>query len=211
MNKPGNEALQPVGERMIIRTADVSLEVKDTQAAADQIKAIAESLNGYVSSSDLRRTDDLLQGTVTVRVPATQFDAAMARIKAVGVKVEGEKLSSQDMTEEYTDLTARRRNLEATEQELLKLLTLLQELPDRDRQQHAGQRRHGRQQANQKAGGAQADQEHREKRADARRQADADAVDEHVTPVALLHTPRVAQPGKLSLQKRLPGGQRILW
>jgi hypothetical protein len=123
----GGEALQPVGERMIIRTADVAIDVTDTLAAADQIKAIAESLNGYVAGSNLYRSDDLLRGTVSIRVPAEQFDAAMARIKAVGVKVEREQVSGQDVTEEYTDLTARRRNLEATERELLALLTEVRE------------------------------------------------------------------------------------
>ncbi len=118
----GNEALQPVGERMIIRTADVSIAITDTLTAVDQIKAIAEGLKGYVASSNLYRSDELLRGTITVRVPASDFDTAMRKIKAAAVKVEGEKESSQDVGEEYTDLTARRRNLEATEQELLKLL-----------------------------------------------------------------------------------------
>jgi hypothetical protein len=123
----GDQALQPVGDRMIIRTADVGIEITDTAAAADQIKTIAESLGGYVASSNLFRSNDLLRGTISIRVPAEQFDTAMTRIKATGTKVEREQVSGQDVTEEYTDLTARRRNLEATEQELLKLLADVRE------------------------------------------------------------------------------------
>jgi len=124
----GNEALQPTGERMIIRTVDLGLQVEDTQAAADQVKAIAESFEGYVAGSSLYRAEDgLLRGTITIRVPASDVDTALERIKALATRVEREQESSQDVGEEYTDLTARRRNLEATERELLALLTQVRE------------------------------------------------------------------------------------
>ena len=44
-------------------------------------------------------------------------------LKGEAIRVENESLSGQDVTEEFVDLEARTRNLEATETELLELLT----------------------------------------------------------------------------------------
>jgi len=119
--------LAPVAERMIIRSADLAIVVEDTEAALLDIRGIARGLKGYVSSADMWRVDEQLRGTVTIRVPAESFDAAMDQIKDLAVEVERENVSAQDVTEEYTDLSARLRNLEATEEELLALLTEVRE------------------------------------------------------------------------------------
>jgi hypothetical protein len=101
--------------------------VEDTETALVEIRGVATGLNGYVSNSNVWRMDDRLRGTVTIRVPAESFDAAMDQIKDLAVEVERENVSGQDVTEEYTDLSARLRNLEATEVELLALLTEVRE------------------------------------------------------------------------------------
>jgi hypothetical protein len=116
-----------IGERMIIRTANLALKVEETEQAVAQIKSIATSLGGYVADSNIWRSDEKLRGTVTIRVPAESLDAAMEQIKGLAIEVERESVSGQDVTEEYTDLDARLRNLEATEKELLELLTEVRE------------------------------------------------------------------------------------
>lgn len=110
-------------ERMIIRTGNLALVVEDTAAAMQRIKSIVEELDGYVASSNAYHDGEQLRGTMTVRVPATQFDQALERFKSLAVRVQNESTGGQDVTEEYTDLSARLRNLEATEKELLELLT----------------------------------------------------------------------------------------
>jgi hypothetical protein len=119
--------LGSVAERMIIRSADLAVVVEDTETALIEIRGVATALNGYVSNSNVRRVDERLRGTVTIRVPAESFDVAMDQIKHLALEVERENISGQDVTEEYTDLSARRRNLEATEEELLALLTEVRE------------------------------------------------------------------------------------
>ncbi|MHB8576435.1 MAG: DUF4349 domain-containing protein [Dehalococcoidia bacterium] len=105
-------------DRKIIRNADLAIEVKDTGAAIDSVASIATGLGGYVASSKLTRTDDVLRGTITLRVPAEQFDTAMSEIKGLGTKVTRENITGQDVTEEYTDLDARIANLESTAEQL---------------------------------------------------------------------------------------------
>lgn len=114
-------------ERMIVRTAELSLVVQDTEESVTQIKGIVGTLGGYVVSVKLWRDQDQLRGSITVRVPAEVLDDALNRFKAIAIKVQRESGSSQDVTEEYSDLSAQLRNLEATEQELLELLRTVRE------------------------------------------------------------------------------------
>ncbi len=114
-------------ERMIVRTADLSLVVSDAEAAAGQIKTIATGLGGYIVSTQLWREEEQLRGSITVRVPAESLDDALQSFKRLAIRVERESGSSRDVTEEYSDLDAQLRNLEATEQELRELLSTVRE------------------------------------------------------------------------------------
>lgn len=114
-------------ERMIIRTGNLTLVVKDTAQTMNQVRDLVESMGGYVVESNAYRDQGLLRGRMTVRVPAEKFDQAMDEIRAVAVRVESESSSGQDVTEEYSDLSAQLRNLEATETELRELLATVRE------------------------------------------------------------------------------------
>lgn len=116
-----------VSDRMIVRTANLSLLVEDTEETLETIERLADQLEGYVSDLQTWRQDDQLAGIVTLRVPASSFDQARERIKDLAVEVESENVSGQDVTEEYVDLEARLRNLEVAEEELLELLDSAQE------------------------------------------------------------------------------------
>ncbi len=114
-------------ERMIVRNADLSLVVSDAEAAAAQIKTVATGLGGYVVSTQFWREKEQLRGSMTVRVPAESLDSALDSFKRLAIRVERESGSSRDVTEEYVDLDAQLRNLEATEQELRELLSTVRE------------------------------------------------------------------------------------
>jgi len=116
-----------VGERMIVWTGNVSLIVKDVEKGLEEAESIAKGLGGYVVSSNAWYQEDQLRASLTIRVPADSFDAAMERLGAMAVRVESRSVSTEDVTEEYTDLDSRLRNLEATEKELLELLTEVRE------------------------------------------------------------------------------------
>jgi len=117
----------PVTERMIIWTGNISLIVKDAEESLEKAQAIAKDLGGYVVNSSSWFEDQQLRARLTIRVPAEAFDAAMDGLKDLAIRVENTNISTQDVTEEYTDLDARLRNLEATEAELLELLTEVRE------------------------------------------------------------------------------------
>jgi len=115
---------------MIIQRANLELVVSDTAESLEAIKGLVRELGGYIAQSNAWRQGEWLRANLTLRVPAESLEVALDRLKALAVKVQRESLSGEDVTEEYTDLNARLRNLEATERELLALLTEVREKPN---------------------------------------------------------------------------------
>ncbi|MBI2860176.1 MAG: DUF4349 domain-containing protein [Chloroflexi bacterium] len=119
----GVDAGLPAFDRMIVRTADVALVVDDVPEAINNIAGLAEDAGGHVVNSRRWREGDRLIGNISIRVPAAAFSDILAALRGLAVEVLTETTSSQDVTEEYTDLSAKLRNLEATEEQLLVLIT----------------------------------------------------------------------------------------
>jgi hypothetical protein len=101
-------------ERLIIRTGELHIIVRDTEETVSAITALVSSLEGWVVNSSLQQRGDAKAGTIRIRIPAAHFDTALAQVKGLAVSVTSENTSGQDVTEEYVDLSARLANLEAT-------------------------------------------------------------------------------------------------
>jgi hypothetical protein len=118
----------PAVERKIIRNAELSLETDEPQKAMQRVASIAEARGGFVVTSESRQQAGADGGkayeiiTMEARVPAAQFDAALNDIRAVGSRVTAEKITGQDVTEEYIDLEARLRTQRALEAQLLDIM-----------------------------------------------------------------------------------------
>ena len=125
----GDTANAPAGdaERMIIRTADLSVVVTDAAQAQQSVADAVAGLGGYIADSSAWREGEQLRARMTVRVPAEKLDALLAAIKGTAVRVQQENVRGQDVTEEFSDLSAQLTNLEATEKELRELLTEVRE------------------------------------------------------------------------------------
>lgn len=114
--------VQAETDRKIIRTGQITLEIANIAGAMEDVALIASDLGGYVVSSNRYGTEDKTSGRVTIRVPANRFNEAFVKLRNLAVKVPSESTNSQDVTEEYSDLQAKLRNLEATETQFLSLL-----------------------------------------------------------------------------------------
>ncbi len=117
-------------ERMIVRTGNMWLVVNDVPIALDQITELAEGFDGYVVFSNRWKEGERLAGAITIRVPAEHFDDATRALRGLAVEVTSESTSSQDVTEEYVDLSAKLRNLEATEEQYLRLMEKAERVED---------------------------------------------------------------------------------
>ena len=117
-------------DRKIVRTGYLTLEVNAIDEAMADVARVARELDGYVVSSNKQGDKDIAYGRISIRVPADRFDEAFDRLHKLAVKVPNESTESQDVTEEYTDLKAQLRNLEATEAQYLELLKKAETVED---------------------------------------------------------------------------------
>ncbi len=117
-------------DRKLVKTGQLTLEVDDIVEAMDDVAEIAGELDGYVVSSSKHERENRVFGHISIRVPAERFDEAFDRLRQLAVDVPYENTESRDVTEEYTDLEAQLRNLEATEAQYLALLKKAETVED---------------------------------------------------------------------------------
>jgi hypothetical protein len=109
-------------ERMVIKTANIALVVEDVNSALQQISDLANANGGYVINSNIQGDQNRLYGSISFRVDAAKFDQTLLALHTLSVDVRSENTNGQDVTEEFTDLDAQLRNLEASETQLLALM-----------------------------------------------------------------------------------------
>jgi molybdopterin converting factor small subunit len=100
----------------------MQLVVTDVTEALKQITNLAGTYGGFVVNSNVQENQNRLYGNISIRVLSERFNDALAALRAMAVDVRSESTSGQDVTEEYTDLSAKLRNLQAAETQLLKLM-----------------------------------------------------------------------------------------
>lgn len=124
-------ALAPtLSQAMVIKTANLTLVVKNPVEASAAVQALAEGLGGFVVSSNVYQTsvdaagNRLMQANLSIRVPAERLTDALAQLKrlAVNGEADSENITGEDVTAQYTDLESQLRNLEAAEAQLQKIM-----------------------------------------------------------------------------------------
>lgn len=123
------QAQQPA--RLIIRNADITIVVQDTQAQLDELNKIAADYGGYIANTSTYKVDqDALQAQVTLRIESAQLDAALDRIRKLAVEVRSESIRGDDVTAEFVDLDAQLKNLEAAEAQLKEIMARAEKTED---------------------------------------------------------------------------------
>jgi hypothetical protein len=125
----------PIQERLVIQNADLTLVVKDPKAKMDAVSAMAVRMGGFVVSSNLYETYTnsgvkVPEGSIVIRVPVEKLDDALKEIKGDAVEVQNENRSGQDVTQSYTDLESRLRNLESAEKQLTEIMSRAEKTED---------------------------------------------------------------------------------
>ncbi len=119
--KPDPLAAMDAGRRLI-RNATLSLEVARYADAATRAEAIAAAQGGYLAGAQVaREAGDHDRGTLTLRVRADRFDAALSALKALG-RIDNASVDTQDIGREYMDLQTRLSAKQDTEGRLRDLL-----------------------------------------------------------------------------------------
>jgi PKD repeat protein len=109
-------------DRMVVRNGNIQMVVNQIASSLENINQIASRYGGYLVNSQQWKEGDRNIGSISIRVLADKYDQAMADIRAMAKSVTTESTSSQDVTEEYTDLNAQIKNLQASEAQLQKIM-----------------------------------------------------------------------------------------
>ncbi len=113
----------PGGERVVIRSARLAIVSRDVQQAAETLKTYAQENGGFVVSVNVESDErEAPTATVSFRIPADKLDAAVAFVREQAMRVASESITGEDVTEEYVDITARLKNLAASETQLLAIM-----------------------------------------------------------------------------------------
>jgi hypothetical protein len=115
---------------MIVRTGTMDLQVGDVDRAIADATAAVTAAGGYVAGSQRSLDGDRPFASITFRIPATAWDATLAKLRALGTKVLGERTSADEVTAQVVDLDARLKNLRATETQLLGVMQEAVKIPD---------------------------------------------------------------------------------
>ncbi|MCL4871587.1 MAG: DUF4349 domain-containing protein [Anaerolineae bacterium] len=114
----GQSPVQQGTQRLIIKDGQMTIEVRQTDAAADQLMLITIDFGGYVIGQRIWTGDGGFRfANIQVAVPVNQFEAALRAFRTLGVVLD-ESASGQDVTDEFVDLNSRLGNLHATQMRL---------------------------------------------------------------------------------------------
>ncbi len=116
---PGQAMVLP-SSRMVIKTASLTLKVRDVEAAFTRAVQLAEGSGGYVQSST-RSAEGGDSAMLTLRVPPDRFLPLIASLDQLGIE-ESKSIGGQDVTEEYYDLDAELSNKTQVRARLFQLL-----------------------------------------------------------------------------------------
>lgn len=109
-------------DRNLILTANLTFRSTDPWATADKVRAISAGLGGDVLALSQTGSGDQRSAIVTIRVPSSRFDDALAQLKLLDGEVLTSNLNAQDVTDQFVDLQARLAAKKAEEQQYMTLL-----------------------------------------------------------------------------------------
>jgi hypothetical protein len=119
---PEANAAEIAGELKLIKTADITCEVGDVDAAFDEVYAVAAAEKGLVVGTNRAVAEEgYVYGSVTLKVHPSKYDETVKALRGIG-RLVSESSTTEDVTQEYMDVQARLENAEATRARYLEIL-----------------------------------------------------------------------------------------
>ena len=98
----------------IIRTASLTVQVKDVPKALDEARTTAETAGGYVGDETTTRDPDGNERTrVVLRVPVERYDEVLADLQGAGKLLE-RTAKAEDVTDQVVDVDSRIKSQQAS-------------------------------------------------------------------------------------------------
>jgi anti-sigma factor RsiW len=123
--------------RLIIKTANISMNVEDYDANSSEIYRMVEEMGGYISDSSsyyyiydqYDSAANKKSGYMTLRIPYQYFDQFTGQLEGFG-EITNHSSNANDITKQYRDTSAEVKNLEVREAKLREIMGRAEEIKD---------------------------------------------------------------------------------
>jgi hypothetical protein len=118
-------------DQMVIKTGTAEIDVPEGKIAERYaaLQAMAKQYSGDIESSSYYESDSGKTQYVTVRIDSSSFDTFTGRLSEIGT-VKSFSSNSEDVTQQYIDISAKLQNLIASRDRLLALYNTTGNLSD---------------------------------------------------------------------------------
>jgi hypothetical protein len=123
--QPAPEQAAP--RRIIIRSGDIEFEIESFDSAVATVTKLVMGIKGaFVSTVNSDKLPNgKVKGSMVVRVPPESLDGFVLDLRkelGKGGELKGQKIGSQDITKQYTDLESRLKAAKTMQERLLKMI-----------------------------------------------------------------------------------------
>ncbi|MGC4234403.1 MAG: DUF4349 domain-containing protein [Niabella sp.] len=109
-------------DKKIIKTANITLEVKQHEWYASFIRDLVKKYGGYISREDNNITDYKNETNIVIKVPVLQFEELVNGLAAKDTRQLQRSITSEDVTGNIIDTKARLETKKATKAKYLEFL-----------------------------------------------------------------------------------------
>ncbi|SPE99543.1 DUF4349 domain-containing protein [Streptomyces sp. MA5143a] len=114
----------------VIRTASLTVRVKDVPKALDEARTVTENAGGFVGDESTTRDDKGRERTrVVLRVPAEKYEEVLTALAGTGRLIE-RKAKAEDVTEQVVDVESRIRTQRASVARIRELMDRATKISD---------------------------------------------------------------------------------
>lgn len=118
-------------ETKMIKTAEISMQVKDYKKTRTDILNLAKSSGAYIASENQVNNSYNIENDIEIRIKPSGFDSLIEKLLDVAAFVDYNKITADDVTEEYVDAEARlkaKQDVEIQYKEILKKASTISEI-----------------------------------------------------------------------------------
>lgn len=101
--------VEPISKK-IIKNGEISIQVGDVKKAQQQLGDILKKNKAYIQKEEYQNTDTAEKISLVIRVPHQEFDGLINSFSDGIGSVTSKNISTNDVTEEYTDVSIRLAN-----------------------------------------------------------------------------------------------------
>ncbi len=109
-------------DRMIIKTAEYRMRVKDVVKSTDRVKALLKTHNGYLANMNMTNNSYRIETEMTIRVPNENFEPLMNSLGDEAVETDYKRINASDVTEEFVDIESRLATKEEVRKRYIEVL-----------------------------------------------------------------------------------------